>query len=68
MINARDYKSQAASNHEQPFTNHKQPTAKDTLGLFGRNSIGKDLFLLTYQNYRKIFPCQQENFLTYSKS
>ena len=44
MINARDYKSRAASNHEQPVTNHKQPTAKDALELFGRNSIGKALF------------------------
>ena len=37
MINARDFKSRADSNH-------KQPTAKDTLGLFGRNSLDKALF------------------------
>ena len=37
MINARDFKSRADSNH-------KQPTAKDALELFVRNSLGKALF------------------------
>ena len=52
----------ANANHEQPVTNHKQPTAKDALELFGRNSIGKALFFAYLSELQDNFSLPKRKF------